>query len=226
MQTENFLRSIPIDLLKRSWYHGVVGVLPEKKITLLKKLYYEKKFSARKIAESFGVSLDAVYYFMRHHKLARRSLSEENRLRFLRKQPSFTLARTLSKRERQLKLIGVMLYWCEGYKTDKSSTVDFVNSDPSMVKIFMEFLRAVCGINENRLRAYLYYYSNQDVRELIKFWSAVTRIPPSQFTRPYMRERLHAAPEHKMPHGLVHVRYGDKKLLLQIMEWIEEYKRA
>lgn len=217
---------IPVDLLRHSCYHYVVGAIPENKTALLKKLYYEKKFSARKIAESFGVSLDAVYYFMRHHKLARRSFSEENRLRFLRKQPSFTLARGLSKRERQLKLIGVMLYWCEGYKTGKSSTVDFVNSDPSMVKIFTEFLRTVCGINENKLRAYLYYYSNQDARELIKFWSAVTRIPPSQFTRPYMRESLHVTPKHKMPHGLVHIRYCDKKLLLQIMEWIEQYKMA
>ena len=48
-----------------------------------------------------------------------------------------------SKKEEALRLAGVMLYWAEGCKG--WSTVKFVNSDPSMIKLFLSFLREVCA---------------------------------------------------------------------------------
>lgn len=123
-----------------------------------------------------------------------------------------------------MKGIGTMLYWCEGYKTEQSSTVDFANSDPHMIAVFVRFLRTVCGVNEARLRVYLYQYSNQDTDTLIRFWSRITGIPTTQFTKPYVRTGFREDKKDKMPHGLIHIRYHDKKLLLLIKDWIGEYK--
>lgn len=123
-----------------------------------------------------------------------------------------------------MKIIGVTLYWCEGYKTERSTTVDFANSDPQMIAVFTKFLRTICGVSEKRLRVYLYQYSNQNTDMLIRFWSRVTSIPPCQFTKPYIRRDFREDKKDKMPHGLIHIRYHDKKLLLLIKEWIEEYK--
>lgn len=67
-------------------------------------------------------------------------------------------------------------------------------------------------------------YSNQKPNKLIDFWSKITRIPKSQFIKPYVREDFRPDKEDKMKHGMVHIRYSDKKLLLQLMEWIEEFK--
>lgn len=93
-----------------------------------------------------------------------------------------------------------------------------------MVRVFLSFLRKICSIDESRLRVYLYCYSNQKLLNLIKYWSKVTKIPTSKFTKPYIRKDFQLSKIGKMEKGLIHVRYYDKKLLLEMMNWIEEYK--
>jgi len=117
-----------------------------------------------------------------------------------------------------------MLYWAEG--TLKGNTVDFVNSNPLMVKIFLNFLRHICGVDESRLRVYLYAYSNQNIDELRRYWKNVTAIKISQFTKPYVRIGNPNFSRHKLPHGLVHIRYNDKRLLALITSWIDEFYRV
>lgn len=52
----------------------------------------------------------------------------------------------------------------------------------------------------------------------------MTRIPKSQFTKPYVRNDFRKEKEGKMKCGMVHIRYADKKLLAQIMKWMEEFQ--
>ena len=176
------------------------------------------------VAEKLNVSIDAVSYFMRKNLLERRSVSENSALLFGRKPLSYKIKGTLSTSEIELKIAGVMLYWAEGYKTSKSKGVDLANADPFMIETFVKFLRVICGVDHRRLRVLLYCYSNQNTEQLIDFWSKLTKIPKSQFTRPYIREDFRKEKEGKMKYGMVHVRYADKKLLYQVMHWIEEFK--
>lgn len=200
-----------------------MAAIPQDKFALVKKLYYKDKISAVEIAERFSVGVDAVYYFMRYNKLPRRNLSEQNAVRFNRKKPSFVVKKVLSQKEKELRAIGVALYWAEGFQTDYADIVDFANSKPEMILIFLAFLRKVCGIRESKLRVYLYCYSNQNVKKLIKFWSRETKIPSKQFTKPYVRNDFDIKKLGKMPYGLIHIRYGDKKLLGLIKWWINQY---
>ncbi len=193
-------------------------------LQLVKNLYYLNELPMKKVAETLGVSLDAVTYYMRHNNLKRRTRKEDSILRFKNKPLSFEINKKLSTYEEKLKVIGVTLYWGEGYKTKKSAGVDLANSDVSMILIFLSFLRKVCGVDENRLRVLLYCHSNQDTRQLVHFWSKKTKIPVTQFSKPYVRKNVHYDSIHTMPYGLVHIRYADKKLLQVIMDWIEEYK--
>ena len=117
-----------------------------------------------------------------------------------------------------------MLYWAEGYKV--GHIVDFVNADAAMLIIFRRFLTEICGIDESRLRGHLYYYRDQDPETLTDHWSSLLSIPRSQFIKPYMNKAEGPGPRgHRMPMGLVHITYCDKKLLRQILSWIEEYQR-
>lgn len=191
-----------------------------KLINLVKKLYYKEYCSMKEIGEKFGVSWGAVYYFMKRHNLKRRTFSEENRIRFSKKPLSFCLKSNLSKSEYRLKIMGIMIYWAEGSRVGvKSEIVDFANSDPEMIKIFISFLRKICGIDESKLRVLLYCYSNQNVNNLINFWSTLTKISKIQFTKPYVRDDFKKNKVNKMFYGLVHIRYCDKKLLLTISRW-------
>lgn len=195
------------------------------KLDLIRKLYYQDNYSAFQIAKTLEVSLDSVYAFMRRHQLKRRLASETNRLIYDRTPASYTLKNSLTKTEEKLKNIGITLYWGEGFKAKSANLVDFANSDAQMIKVFLRFLREVCGIKEERLRIYLYCYTNQKPLDLIKFWSKICQVSPRQFSQPYIRQDYLESKQSKMPHGMIHVRYGDKKLLKQILEWIEDYKR-
>lgn len=200
-----------------------MGAISPVQLSKIKKWYYRDYLSMRAIALLLGVSLDAVVYFMRHHNLKRRTYSEFNRIVFERKPPSFQKSKT-SPAVKELGIIGAMLYWGEGYKNcTTNSVVDFANSDPGMISLFLGFLRKVYNVDEKRLRAYLYCYADQDISALIRFWSLLTGISASRFSKPYVR-RDFRKDGRKMQYGLIHIRYGDKKLLLEILRLIEYYK--
>ena len=202
-----------------------MGTISEKKLEFVKNLYFKKLYSAREVADVLNISIDAVYYFMRRQDIKRRGLSEQNKIVFERKPISFRVKSKLSQEDQKLKTVGVVLYWGEGYKAASSAGIDFTNSDPHMIAVFTHFLRRICGVNPDRLRVLLYCYSNQDVTKLIQFWSSLTNIPKKQFTKPYVRQNFKGKGIGKMPHGLVHIRYMDKKLLILMREWIGEYKK-
>ena len=189
----------------------------------IKALYCNQKLSMREIAEKLSISIDAVAYFMRKHKIPRRSFPEASAVVFHNKSLSFKEKNKLSYSEEKLKLTGLILYWSEGYKTVKSHGVDFANSDPVMIDLFVKFLRKIYEVDEKRFRVLLYCYSNQDVESLIAFWSKLTKIPKKQFTKPYVRKDF-IENGRKMKYGMVHIRYADKKLFLSIMKSIEEIK--
>ncbi|MBI5306677.1 hypothetical protein HZB04_03795 [Candidatus Wolfebacteria bacterium] len=200
--------------------------IKKKSLRKIKQLYYQKQLSMKEIGDKIGVSWNAVYYFMRHYNLKRRTFSEDNQIRFLKKIPSFQVKQNFSKFDHRLKIIGTMLYWAEGAKASSGKkSIDFVNSDFQMINLFMIFLRKICGIDESKLRVLLYCYSNQNVNNLINFWSNLTKIPKSQFTKPYVRDDFKKDKENKMPYGLVHIRYGDKKLFLLINKWKDDFIR-
>lgn len=197
--------------------------LTEKQLEQVRFLYKEG-LSVRELSEKFEMSLDAMFYIFRKHQIPRRSASERNQTFFERKANSFRLKNNLTEKEKNLKTAGIMLYWGEGSQWQGEKIVDFANSKPEMVKVFLAFLRQVCGIDEKKLRVYLYAYSDQDIKKITNFWSKLTNIPLNQFSKPYIREDYRLEKSGKMPYGLIHVRYYDKKLLLLILEWIKQYQ--
>lgn len=191
---------------------------------LIRKLYYREKFSTVQIGKQLKVSPWVVLRFMKKNGFSLRTIRESNQNVFEKKKPSFFLKRHLTTKEQKLKMAGIMLYWAEGGKSlGKYWSVDLANSDPEMIRIFLVFLRKICGIREKKLRVQLYCYANQGVEKLKEYWYNVTDIPKNQFIEPYVRTDFKIEQKDRMRYGLIHVRYNDKKLLYQIENWIEEY---
>ena len=192
-------------------------------LNLIKDLYYKEGLSTIEIGKKIGVSEWVVLKFMKRMGLPRRTFKEANAIVFARKKPSFSLRKSLTCKEQKLKVAGVMLYWAEGGRLQgRNCNVDFTNSNSEMIKIFLKFLRKICGIKEEKLRVQLYCYANQDIESLKKYWYKVTSIPLKQFIKPYVRKDFKKGND-KMRYGLVHIRYSDKKLLYKIEEWIQDY---
>lgn len=220
--------NIPTRPSYESGFYGYWGAskshLLPKKLTVedIDELYFKQDLSAEDIAKMFNRTAAGVYRFMKRNKLPRRSGYETNNRKYDKKEVSFVIKKILTLSEKKLKIAGVMIYWAEGFKATEH-VIDLANSDPRMVTLFMKFLRIICGIKEDKLRVQLYCYANQNVDSLKKYWSELTKIPLSQFIKPYIRKDFNIRKTNKMKYGLVHIRYCDKKLLQQIKNWIEEY---
>lgn len=190
---------------------------------LAKDLYLKNKWSVPKISKHLNISLFRIYRLFRVMGLKRRTPTESNRINYEVQKPSFVLKEELNSKNIILKILGISLYWCEGSKWEGANQVDFANSDPKMIIVFMRFLRNICGVNEKKLRGSLYCYSNHNVKLLEKYWSRITGISLAQFQKSYVRTDFRNDKKHKMPHGLFHIRYADKKLVNLLKLWIEDY---
>ena len=189
-------------------------------IVQVKRLYYREKLSAAEVGQKLGKTVWQVIKFMKKNNLPRRSQAETHHFQFEKQPLSYKKKIKLSFRETKLHLAGLMLYWGEGVKA-LPWVVDFVNSDKKMILIFLSMLRKVYQVKESKLRILLYCYANQNPKELIYFWSKLLKIPKKQFIKPYIRQDFKPEKINKMPHGVIHIRYCDKKLFSQIMREID-----
>ena len=188
-------------------------------VARIRALYNEERLSFREVAIRMGVSQWRVYKLMQKHHIPRRRGSEQNYATYKTK-PQFHLKNDLRPEEEQLRIAGTMLYLAEGAK--RGTGVDFTNSDPRLIEVFLTFLRNVCGVAEERLRVHLYAYADQDIAPLMTFWSRLTHIPVQQFIKPYVRDLTPNLSGRKMPSGLVHITYSDMRLLQLIQQWGKE----
>jgi len=176
------------------------------------------------IADRLNISFSAVRYCLDRNDIKRRNISDAitnlHRTKFHRK--PFQLKQKLSKKDLELRIAGAMLYWGEGNKS--GGTVKFTNSDYMMIKVFLKFLREICGVEKKRIKALVHLYPDHDEKKIVKFWSSVTEIPVSRFYPSYIHQGGKGTYRNKSLYGTLALSYSDKKLLGQILSWIEEYK--
>lgn len=77
--------------------------------------------------------------------------------------------------QKELWLMGIMLYWAEGSKEKDSkpgSGVSFSNSDPRMLKLFLSWLKGACQVTGDRIyyEIYLHESHRDSLKEVQKFW--------------------------------------------------------
>ncbi len=84
------------------------------------------------------------------------------------------------------KVLLSVLYWTEGGKRT-TSHVTIINSDPEMIKVFLNCLRSCFTIDETKLRALVHIHGYHNDDDIKKYWSFVTKIPLSQFTKSYLK---------------------------------------
>lgn len=94
----------------------------------------------------------------------------------------------LSKRE--IFLIGIALYWGEGFKKD--SLIGLATLDINIAKFFIFWLNKSFGIESNdlllRVTANISYKSK--IKELERYWSKELKIPVSQFSKPFFQKTI------------------------------------
>ncbi len=131
------------------------------------------------------------------------------------------LRRIGSLTARELMLIGAALYWGEGTKSDnngKGPTLAFANSDPTMVKVYLQFVRKIFNVPNTKIRGGIHLYPATDVAKARKYWADTTKLPPDRFYVTTMVSRLSAGKRnpHLLPYGTVTLRVHNRKLFHHI----------
>ncbi len=91
---------------------------------------------------------------------------------------------------RELLIAGAIAYWCEGAKNKphrRSDRVEFINSDPALIRFFLRFLEAA-GIPAADLIFRVYIHESANMQSAQKFWLEVTGAPPDRFRTPTMKQ--------------------------------------
>jgi len=121
----------------------------------------------------------------------------------------------------ELKLLGIMAYWAEGSKT-KDSLVQFVNTDPKLIKLALRWLRESCDVPERKIRCHLRVHPDTDRKKAEDYWSKVTKIPKERFSKTTIKiSGSGGRGYNKISNGIASVRVCDTNLFYKIRGWIE-----
>lgn len=122
-----------------------------------------------------------------------------------------------------LKVVCALLYWCEGGKTEKS-TLSFINSDPGLIKYFINTFRKAFDVDEGRFRALVHVHNYHSIEKQIEFWSKITKIPKTQFTKPYNKPNTGKRIKENYQ-GCISVRYHGKQIRQEMLFLIKEISK-
>ena len=121
----------------------------------------------------------------------------------------------LSKRE--LFLVGIALYWAEGFKKD--SQVGLGSSDPKMMKLYIKWLSECFGYDLDDLLFRVTFNESHGYREkeIIKFWADQFKIDVNIFQKPFYQKvkwkKVYSNPENY--YGVLRIRVRRSKDLLR-----------
>lgn len=126
--------------------------------------------------------------------------------------------------KRELFLVGVALYWAEGFKKD--TQVGFANSNPGMINLYIKWLNECCGVKNEDLimRVALNISHKNRIDDIQKYWSESTKIPLMNFRKPFFQKfkwkKTYENPDEYFGVLRVKVRRSTD-FLRRILGWIE-----
>ncbi|HNY35990.1 MAG TPA: hypothetical protein PLD14_01640 [Candidatus Pacearchaeota archaeon] len=201
----------------------------------------KKGKSIKEIKRNLNVSLSSVSIWVRDIKLNKKQLEDlylnkktgnlkgsiiaaQNKIRKRElitqklKEEGFKEIGMLTDRQRFL--VGVSIYAGEGGKTDRD--ISFVNSDPKLIKFMMNWFSDFCNVPFDKFRGSLYIHNDLNEKKAKKFWSKLTKIPLSHFTKSYIaknnKKRLR---NKKHENGIFRIKVSNANLHRKIMGWVD-----
>jgi hypothetical protein len=159
-----------------------------------RRLREEYGLPLKEIARRVGVSVSSVSLWVRDIQLTPEQHAElADRNPIYNAQRSGTWVQAVRHRERRLLhqsegrkkaraadasfIAGCMLYWAEGAK-DRNQ-LQFSNSDPTMVRYFVDFLRMHFDLREDDIRITCHLYADHQAKqvEIERYWLDTLELP-------------------------------------------------
>jgi hypothetical protein len=123
-------------------------------------------------------------------------------------------------------IAGCMLYWAEGSRT--RTRVEFVNSDPEMVRFFVRFLREAFGVRSEKFVVTCNLFADHEERQhdIERFWLDLLELPDSclrkstvnRYSRYSKKKR-----KNKLPYGTCRICVHSTEIVQAIYGSIQEF---
>ena len=149
--------------------------------TVLNQLYYKQRLSMQDITNRLGVTFPTVWYWMKKHNLPRRCRSESIYCKLNPDGDPFNIKDKLNRKEKDLLLTGLMLYWAEGNKATRGS-IQLANLNHKMLQSFVKFLREICRVREEKIKLYVRVYKKFSKKEAKKYWAKQLKMLPKRIS--------------------------------------------
>ena len=146
---------------------------------------------------------------------------QANREKFLKLREQYQEAGRQRAREgSRLHLIGCMLYWAEGAKI--RSTVNFVNSDPQMMLVWMQFLRQELQVEDDRVRIHIHVHDEANIPAAEAYWTDLLDLPMSCVKKTMVKDGSDTR-HNTLAYGVCSVRVYSTELAMHVFGAIQEY---
>lgn len=115
-------------------------------------------------------------------------------------------------------IAGLMLYWGEGDKLTPHS-VKLSNTDPGLIRLYVFFLKNVCRIPEQKIKAQLLIYPDLNDKECKEYWARESGLDPGQFTKSSTIQGKHKT--RRIKYGVCMIVVSSKYFKVKILEWLK-----
>ena len=192
----------------------------------LTKLYRDEQKSASFIAQRFSCSQNKINYWLKKYKIQKRGISDALYIKHNPKGDPFVYSEPHDKESSFLLGLGLGLYWGEGNKKNKT-TVRLGNTDPHLIKKFIEFLARVYHVKRKKFRFGLQIFSDMNPSAALSFWSHHLGFSRDHFGKVIVTPaRSLGTYKEKTKHGVLTIYVSNRKLRDLINDQIEMLKIA
>jgi hypothetical protein len=121
-----------------------------------------------------------------------------------------------------LHMAGCMLYWAEGSKN--RNRLEFVNSDPNMIKMFIQFLREELGVADVSIKVNIHCHQEDpsEQERIGNFWLNLLVLPHSALKNVYIKVGSDSR-NNRLQNGVCNLRVESTKYTQHIFGAIQEY---
>lgn len=115
-------------------------------------------------------------------------------------------------------IAGIMIYWGEGDKVSGHG-VRIANTDPGMIRLFVNFMIHVCQIPRNRIKAWILLYPDLDEGVCKKFWVKNSGLGDRSFTKCIIIKGRHKT--NRVRYGVCNVGISSKYFKNKMLVWLK-----
>jgi hypothetical protein len=178
----------------------------------LEEFYLKEKMSVSEIATYYACSANKVDYWIKKFNIPKRTISEAT---YLKQNPNgdpFYFKNPRTTQEWFLFGLGLGLYWGEGTKKNKHA-VRLGNTDPHLIKKFIQFLDCIYNVEEHKIRFSLQIFSDMKPQNAMQFWCSFLQVKQERFIKTVITPaRGIGSYREKTKHGVLTIYVSNKKL--------------